>query len=345
MIFFRTSQLALFSLIITILSLPAITNAKPATDLIFTAESATHRNTLTGFTRARASMQLTSQVTDRLIEVKADIGDRIGKDGVFARLDTTFAKLELAKLIIEQEKLTSKTSYLEKEVLRFQTLFQKQSASAAKLDALTQDLAQARLALRSLKNEERRLQEHLQRHTITAPSGWLVSKRYAEPGEWVVTGTPLAEIGDYQNLLVPLAVGHAEYLWIKARAATLNLHLPEENLTVKARLHSVAPGFDPQTRKINLELEIISELPEQRGGIRAELTTDLPDQAGALLVPAQAVSNRYDSYWLTRVNGEKVPVIVLGRGPAPETLRVSAHAVKPGDKFLRSPKNLAPDQE
>jgi RND family efflux transporter MFP subunit len=323
------------------ISLPLSSVAKTEADQLFTAETATHSNTMTGFTRARAAMKLTSQLTDRLMEVKGDVGDQIGKDGVFARLDTTYVKLDLKKISIDQDKLKSKIAYLEKEAQRFQTLFQKQSAAEAKLDALLQDLAQAGLALQTLKNEEQKIQEHLQRHTITAPPGWLIINRYAEPGEWIIAGAPLAEVGDFQTLLVPFAVSQDEYNWIKQRAKSLSLRLPEQNLTVKAELHSVSPGFDQQTRKLNLEIKIISDLPGKRGGIRAELTTELPDPAGALLAPVTAVSNRYDSHWLTKANGEKVPVIVLGRGLPPDTLRVSADAIRPGDKFLRSPASQA----
>ncbi|MCK4839943.1 MAG: efflux RND transporter periplasmic adaptor subunit, partial [Desulfobulbaceae bacterium] len=325
---FWPSKLIICSLYIAMIALPPASFAKPETDRFFTAELAAHSNTLTGFTRPRASIKLTSQLTDRLTEVKAEVGDRIGKDGIFARLDTTYARIDLEKIRINQTKLVSKISYLEKEVQRFQTLFQKQSAAEAKLDSLRQDLAQARLALRSVENEERALQEHLQRHTITAPPGWLVINRDAEPGEWVIAGNPLAEVGDFQTLLVPFAVSQDEYLWIKQRAKDLRLRLPERNLTVKAQLHTVSPGFDQQSRKLNLEIKITSDLPEKRGGIRAELTTELPDPAGALLVPVTAVSNRYDSHWLTRTNGQKVPVIVLGRGLPPDTLRVSAAAIK-----------------
>lgn len=334
---FGPSRQIVLALTILLFTIPAITGANPAADQLFTAAMATHQVTLTGFTRARAEMQLVSQITDRLTEVKADVGDRIGPNGVFARFDRTFADLDLAKVLIEQERQASRIAYLEKEGRRLQTLYQKQALSETKLDALLQDLAQARLALRALKNDEQRLQEHLKRHTITAPPGWLVTRRHAEPGAWVVTGTPLAAVGDYQSLLVPFAVSQDEYNLIKERAKKLSLRLPEQNLTVTAELHKVAPGFDPQTRKLNLELKITGALPEQRGGIRAELGLELPDPTGALLVPTSAVSSRYDSFWLTGVAGEKVPVIVLGRGLAPETLRVASDAISPGRQFRRAP--------
>jgi RND family efflux transporter MFP subunit len=330
---FHPLRLVLIALLITIPARPATTGAEPAADRLCTAAMATHPVTLTGFTRARAEMPLVSQLTERLTEVKAEVGEPIGPEGVFARLDQTYAELDLKKILIEQDRQTSKIAYLEKEVQRLRTLFEKQAASEAKLDALQQDLAQAQLAHRSLQNGEQRAREHLRRHTITAPPGWLVSRRYSEPGEWVVAGAPLAEIGDYRTLLVPLAVSQDEYNRIKSRTTRLTLRLPEYSLTVAARLHRVSPGFDPQTRKLNLEIRISAAPPEQRGGIRAELDLELPDPAGALLAPTSAVSNRYDSSWLTRANGETVPVIVLGPGLRPDTLRISARKIKAGDQF------------
>jgi len=307
----------------------------------FTAKPASHRTTLTGFTRARATMKLTSRLTERISEIEADTGDRIGRDGVFARLDPTFAELDLDKVMIEQERMTSRIDYLDKEVRRFKTLFEKQSISEAKLDSIKQDLDQAHLTLRELQNQEKRLREQLRRHLITGPPGWLVIDRFAEPGEWVTAGTPLAEIGDFRTLVVPFAVSHNEYLKIKQGSETLTLRLPEENLTVPAELYQVSPDFDQLTRKTNLELIINTALPEQRGGIRAELTIELPDPSGALLVPTSSVNDRYDSHWLTRTDGEKVQVIVLGPGPEMQTLRITSDKIKAGDKFLRDPNSRA----
>ncbi|MFO7606912.1 MAG: efflux RND transporter periplasmic adaptor subunit [Desulfurivibrionaceae bacterium] len=335
------TPLLVISLLTTLL-FPISSRASSEESRYFKAEPAADRVILTGFTRARATMKLTSLLTERIIEVKGDTGDRIGKDGVFARLDPSFAELDLQGVKIEQEKVTSRIDYLENELRRYRTLFEKQSVSEAKLDSLTHELDQARLTLRELQTEEQRLREHLKRHLITGPAGWLVIARHAEPGEWVTMGTPLAEIGDFRTLLVPFAVSHAEYLRIKQTAKALSLHLPEEGLTVPAELHTISPDFDPQTRKFNLELIIGTPLPEQRGGIRTELAIEMPEPGGALLVPASAVDKRYDTHWLTAADGEKVAVIVLGPGPEPLTLRVSGEGIKAGDKFLRAPADDRP---
>ena len=77
-------------------------------------------------------------------------------------------------------------------------------------------------------------------------------------------------------------------------------------------------------------------LEEKRGGLRAELTLKIPDPTGAVLVPASAVAERYEEFWLTKANGDKVRVQYLGRG-IQNTLRVRSPEVKPGDTFKVKP--------
>ena len=302
----------------------------------FTVEAARRTTTITGFTRARNIMKISSQVTDRLMSVKVDVGDTIGKDGVFARFDSTLTGLDLESTRITQEKLRSQISYLEKEVGRFRTLMESHATAQTRLDALEQELSQARLDLQASIRQEEKLEELIARHTVTAPPGWQVIARHVDPGEWIAAGTPLAELGDYRTLVVPFAVTQEEYSSLE-KNNNISLYLPERKIEVKARSTRVSPGFDQVTRKLNLEMEITSPLENRRGGIRAELPLELPDPAGSLLVPATAISSRYEASWLTRPDGDKVPVIVLGPGSEPGFKRVSADGIEPGDLFLRTP--------
>jgi multidrug efflux pump subunit AcrA (membrane-fusion protein) len=98
----------------------------------------------------------------------------------------------------------------------------------------------------------------------------------------------------------------------------------------------ISPAFDPETRKINVELAVTDTLSENRGGLRAELTLETPDPSGAVLIPAAAVTERYEEFWLTRANGEKIRVLFLGNGPD-NTYRVRASELNPGDKFRVKP--------
>jgi membrane fusion protein (multidrug efflux system) len=301
------------------------------------AKPAAQAVTLTGFTRARAEIKLTSEVAGRCLAVEAEVGDVIGEKGVFARLDATFTKLELENNLVEQSRLKSRLAYLEKELKRTRTLVDRKSQAQAKLDSDEQQFDQAKHQLRALEVQEKTLRERIDRHTIKAPAGWQVMERKVEPGQWVGSGGEVGRVGDFRTLLVPLALTPEEYNALKI-AKSIKLKIPADGLELHARIFRVSPAFDPATRKIKLDLAIEDGLSNKRGGLRAELVLQLPDPSGAVWLPTFAVSQRYQEFWLQHEDGNKVRVMVLGPGPEPDTLRVTSPEVKPGQRFrLQTP--------
>jgi len=160
-----------------------------------------------------------------------------------------------------------------------------------------------------------------------------------EPGEWVAVGKHLGKAGDFRTLLVPFALSPEEYRALKNLKGPIELVLPGEGqntISLKASMARISPAFDPETRKINVELAVTETLSENRGGLRAELTLGVPDPSGAVLIPAAAVAERYEEFWLTRANGERVRVLFLGDGPD-NTYRVRASELNAGDEFRVNP--------
>jgi hypothetical protein len=94
---------------------------------------------------------------------------------------------------------------------------------------------------------------------------------------------------------------------------------------VRATVHRVYPGFDPETRKIAVDLAV-ADRPGGRGGLRAELTLEVPDPAGGVLLPRGAVTERYEQHWVRRDDGTQVQVVLLGNhgGPEGDLLRVAS---------------------
>ena len=226
-----------------------------------------------------------------------------------------------------------------KEVGRFEKLVERETAAQSRLDELQNKLDQAEFQIKTLIVQETELKERRGRHHIKIPQGWSVIQREVEPGEWVAVGKHLGKAGDFRTLLVPFALSPEEYRTLKNLKEPTELFFPSEGqntISLRASLGRVSPAFDPETRKINVELAVTETLSVNRGGLRAELTFDMPDPSGAVLIPAAAVVERYEEFWLTRANGEKLRVLFLGGGPD-NTYRVRASELKPGDKFRIQP--------
>lgn len=297
---------------------------------------ATRPLVFSGFTRARAKLRLVSEVAGRCLKVNYDLGDTIGPAGVFAVLDDTFIRLDIRANQVEQKRMSSRVAYLDRDAARYRNLVKRGSEAPSKLDRLDEDLAQARLQREALETQAAILRERLARHVIKAPAGWRVIERKVEPGSWVAAGGQVALLGDFRTLLVPLALGPDEFAILEKQAKQIRVSLPHLGVSLPAELERLSPAFDPVTRKIAVELELGPGLSDKRGGLRVELTLTAPDPSGAVLLPPEAVSERYQESWVTRTDGESLRVVVLGPGPD-NTLRVSGPRIKPGQKFLLKP--------
>jgi len=317
-----------------------VAEAKPAPSVksteTFVVQSAARRSALTGFTRARNSMTLVSEESGRVHKVVADVGDTLGEHGLFAELDTTFIELDLAGNRADQQRLKSDLNYNKKEMERYEALVKNQNAAQSTLDNNVRAHQAALQQLRGKQIKERVLMERMKRFSLLGPAGWKVVTRYIEPGEWITMGEKVAELGRYDVLLVPFALTSAEYRALKDLGDTVDLKLTDLNKIIKAKVVRVSPGFDPQTRKINVDLEIAEGDFEFRGGIRTELIIGLPDPGGAVIVPKSALVKAYEEYFLMSKDGKRVRVVLLGSADD-GMRRVTSPDVRPGDSFLLNP--------
>jgi RND family efflux transporter MFP subunit len=300
-----------------------------------TAKPAFREVTLSGFTRARARLRLVAETPGRVEAVYADIGDRIPEEGIFARIDDTFIRLELEEIRVEQERLRSQIQYDRREVERYKGLVSERNASASQLDSLEQTLRDNGHALRALGVKERILAERLKRTRVRAPAGWQVNARSVEPGQWVGEGESVGEASDFSRLLVPFALAPEQHAALTALSNAIRLELPDLGKAAAAVVYRTNPDFDPETRKIGVELELLGELEPRRGGLRAVLSLPLPERSGAVMLPAAAVERSYEEHWVTREDGERIRVAVLGRteGTNPPLVRIASPRITAGDRF------------
>ena len=285
-------------------------------------ERAQREVNLTGYTRAKTTVSISSEVSGKITARNYDIGQLVGFDPFFL-IDTTFIdfQIEATRQTIKQLNITmqmkrSRLKYLKKEFDRIRELFQRNSTAGSKRDSAEEDFTQAKfetdstaVQIAQAKTTLAELEERRRRHRISAPQGWSVTRVQVEVGEIVQINTPLASVGDYRNLVVPLALSADEYGTLKRLEEPFAAIL--EEVPVKAMIRHIDPQFDEKTRKINLELEVHGYTGNHRGGLRLMLPLNV--HTGRLQVPKAAVVNRYENPRVKiKSTGEDISVIVLG---------------------------------
>jgi RND family efflux transporter MFP subunit len=319
------------ALLLILLSLQS--HAEPDT---VSAEPSFQIISLTGFTRARKVLSLSSEIAGKVEQVYAELGEEIPESGLFACLDRTFIELDRATNQSEQARISAEITYHEKQRERFRSLVKTSSSAQAQLDETERSVLVFQQQLKVLQINQQSLAERRRRHCLQAPAGWLVIERQLEPYQWITSGQTVAEIGDFSSLLIPFAFTQPELHALQQSTQGLVLNFPDLAVTSPARIRHIAPGFDPVSRKIQVELEIDASGQLQRGGLRAELKLSMPDALDAVLIPKSAVQERYEEYWLTRSSGEEIRVVYLGEQRRGDVLlaRVVSDQIRIGDQFL-----------
>ncbi|QTA89018.1 efflux RND transporter periplasmic adaptor subunit [Desulfonema magnum] len=277
---------------------------------------------LTGYTRSKTTVTVSSEVSGKVLRVNYDVGQTIGKKPFF-ETDPTFIDFQIKstrqsikKLKIAQQKIASRVSYLEKEFIRIDKLHKGDRATEVKRDAAEEELKQAKFESQTLAVEKavlqttlKELRERKNRHNISAPEGWIVVEKIVEAGEIIGPNMPLAKVSNYRTLVVPLSVSGKELAALKELPQAFEARL--EGKPVTAAIHWVNPEFNEKTRKLSIQLVLTHYEGETRGGLRFSLP--LETETEGFLVPKAAVISRYDNPRITiKGTGKPFNIMVLG---------------------------------
>lgn len=273
----------------------------------------------------------------RLAELKVDVGDRVRKGQLLARLSpgTLEADLAAAKAALMEAEASAREAHQTAE--RVKTLQGSEALSPQAIDqALAADAAgQARVAAARARVQAEQLR--LSYTQITAPDDGVINARLATPGALVQPGQELFRLQRQGRLEWRAEVPGPELARLKAGQA-VRLQ-PSGAPAVEGRIRRVAPQIDPQTRNglVYVDLKAGDAL---RAGLFARGDFVLGESA-ALTLPQSAVLLRDGFSYVFRIDGSKVrqTKVQVGRREADRVevrsgLAAGAAVVESGVGFL-----------
>lgn len=270
-----------------------------------------------GTVEARVTSRVGFKISGVLIDVRADVGDRVAKGAVLARLDDREQRARVARAgaAIEQaqaNQLKAKAS-LEKSQANFanaksinerrQKLVQTnitsvetaesakaaQDAAAADIALANSDIAVANAAIADAKAQQQQESATLDFHTLTAPYDAMVTARLKELGSALAAGEPAFTLIDPRSIWVLAYID-------ESKSGDIAVGEPAE-IVLRSRPHVRLSGrvvrIEPESDRVNEERRIeiaFDRIPDDPNlGEQAEVyitTLHLPQ---AVLVPEAAI--------------------------------------------------------
>ncbi len=115
----------------------------------------------------------------------------------------------------------------------------------------------------------------------------------------------------------------------------ISLRFPDLDIEVPGQIYRVSPIFSETTKKIPVDLIVNAQHHNHilRGGLRAELQLK-KQKSDTFILPASAVINRYDAYWIVNDNGDRTKVLFLGTADNGSSVIISSKELQKSDSVL-----------
>jgi HlyD family secretion protein len=270
-----------------------------------------------GTIEARVTSQVGFKIAGVLVDLRADVGDRVAKGTVLARLDDREQRAQVAraKASVEQAQanLQRATASVEKAKANFanakninerrQTLVQSKSTSVetaetakaaqdaalADVNLATSDVAVAKAAILDAEAQQQLQSATLDFHTLLAPYDAMVTARLKELGSALSAGQPVFTLIDPKSIWVLAYIDESKAGEIKVGEAAEIVARSHPNQRLPGRVARIEPESDRvnEERKVEIAFDRIPDFANL--GEQAEVYITTVHLKQALLVPEAAI--------------------------------------------------------
>ncbi len=264
-------------------SAPAQTEAEPSRPVQVTTVELRPREaekTFVGVVRARREIDLAFRVGGKVVQRKVEVGDRVQKGDLIARIDPEDLKLELESARAEMAAATANLAQTTAEDGRYRSLTAKGVASNAELDrkALAKEEAVGRLerAKRALELAENRLSYA----DLVSDTAGVVVSTAAEPGQVVSSGQTIVRVARLDEKEAAVALPETALAAARNSEASVSLWA-DPNRRIAAHLRELSPQADPASRTYAARFTLESNDDAVALGMTATVT--LTPKAGVMV--------------------------------------------------------------
>jgi HlyD family secretion protein len=316
----------------------------------------------TGTLEARVKSTISPKISGRIGTLLVDQGDRVKTgqllltldDGELqqqveiARANIASSQAALERLKADQQQIAAVLEQAQRNHGRVQGLVARNASSAEDADKATEALhvaqagtARAEAALlegrKQLVAAEKNLayREALLADTrIMAPFDGLIVKRYRDPGDIAVPGSPTLMLISTEEIWVSAWIDETEMARLRADQPARIVFRSEPDRSYQGQVIRLGREADRETREFVVDVRVLA-LPENWAvGQRAEVYIETARKSSVILLPAKFVQWRDDVPWVFCRTGDRARWRDLKLGLHSRDAVEVTEGLQPGDVVL-----------
>jgi HlyD family secretion protein len=316
----------------------------------------------TGTLEPRVRATISPKISGRIMEVVADQGDRVTQGNVLVRLDddelaqqveiaqATVAASQAAvdRLKTDRGRAVAVAEQVKREFQRIERLIGQSAVTESELDKAVESVAIADAGLaradaaivegqQQVLAAEKTLAYHRARLAdteITAPFDGLIVQRQRDPGDVVVTGSPILQLVSLEQLWISAWIDETEMRHLDVEQPARIVFRSEPDRSYPGKVTRLGKEADRETREFIVDVHVI-ELPRNWAvGQRAEVYIETAREHDVTLLPAAHVRWMEDTpgVFVSRDNRSVWRPLKLGLR-SPDNIEV-VEGLQPGDRVV-----------
>jgi len=210
-------------------------------------QSVTEARAYTGVVRARYESDLGFRVSGKIIERMVNVGDRVSKDQVLARLDPTDYRLNVESAEAELGAAKSTLAQAAADEERYEKLLAERHVAPAAYDQKKAAADEARGRVERAQRALAVARNQVAYTDLRANEGGIITSLPVEVGQVVAVGQLVVRLAQLAEREVVVAIPESRLDDVRASEATVELWA-DESRHYRAALREFSPQADPITR-------------------------------------------------------------------------------------------------
>ncbi len=264
------------------------------------AETVEQWREVTGEIRAVQRARLAAEEAGLVVELGVEVGDRVEKGHVLARLDDQLRRFDQAhragvrqSKAAEVDEMAARREKAARDVARLRELETRGGASQTEIDDASTSLAEAeaqlvraKADLASAEAEEKSAEQRLSKMTVRAPFSGAVVAKATEVGQWVSEGDTIVEVVALDEVDVYLDIPERFIAQVSRPEVRVQVRIPALGHVLESTVTKVVAEGDRLARTFPVRVRLKAEQTIEAKNQGASRTAMLrPGMSAIGLVP------------------------------------------------------------
>ncbi len=241
----------------------------------------------TGTVEGYSETLVLSDLTQKVLEMRVKVGDRVSRDDTIAVLD----RKSVSNMNLKYDQTVMAYRDAKTDFERIKNLYKAGAVTKQAYD-------KAKLKYEISKSN---LEAITSAVFIRSPIDGIVTETYVEPGDKVNTGRPVAKVVRFDKVKIKLPVSETEIGRVrvgqKCRVTTTSINHPFNGV-----VDEVSLSADPRSRTFEVTVVVNNPALELRSGMYATVAILFAEKTNVPAIPKDALGIDDGSYWVYTVS-------------------------------------------